>query len=873
MSIDIEPRVTRSAPTPCRVAIAACARLAADPLAYLGRRTLHWGEILSDDAPPVLCPTGDDERDFADTVSRMRGAMSTVCTELVCARSRRTYVECSGFELARAVGSAAREAFDVEALRLKSNRVDTLDAIEAWVLRRLVDELLELDSLERLEVFFEDLRIVAANARAEEYRAPDGFEARLVDGWSEIGMFVKRTFLGFNLMPLEAAMELLQGVQAFAMDVKNAVEGGDTDSKLAAKTFSAPDAMMTFVGESIEALERQSLGVETVLPERALDELGAFAPELPTLHYLRHMEALRRRDYPAAVEHLHRHFDISGEHDTVAMGARSNVGGFESANAGRERLQTALLALASTQLTFSHVDQAMFAISEAVRTAQQNADEESLAHALALTTSLLANAPVGLAQNTLYRDAQLLTLLRRLGTQAVELEVPHLMAYATLALAKYTLDYPESSSGAVGESRLMGRTAHVTKREDDAAPPTLATKSLISLEWARHFSQIWAATPASLSALTMANDPTTTDAALSTANDMYPSPKGFPSQPTSAYATRATASTLRSMTGAASSLAAEAWGTYGCSHLSKIYALRQLYHDREASVEDTAKSCAALIAHASECEGAAAADEMREFVEKLFGREVWSHKIIAVAFLKLQYEFAMGEDDYAKARDAVTCMRQLVDANAGADNALYFESRRLSANLNRMCGDFDTAQAELNDLIDDAQRVKDIQAEMWAKLSLAETHLSANSPSLALMRALPLELEAAEHGLEPIRTNALCIMCESWLKLGCSHAQLARHALDEHMLTLVSSDSLHIQSRAYLASARALVATTPKEEFHTVAERIIDALERAADKSMRLGARARVETCYAEIARAHHILGDVAARDHAAAKCRALARC
>ena len=343
--------------------------------------------------------------------------------------------------------------------------------------------------------------------------------------------------------------------------------------------------------------------------------------------------------------------------------------------------------------------------------------------------------------------------------------------------------------------------------------------------------------------------------------------------PTCAYAARATASSLRSMTGSASSLAAEAWGVHGCSHLRKMYALRQLYHDREASVEDTAKSCAALIAHASECQGVAEADQMRQLVENIFGRDVWSHKLVAAAFLKLQYEFAIGEDDYAKARDAVTCMRQLVDVNAGTDNALYFDSRRLSANLNRLCGDFDTAQAELTDLIDDALRVRDVHAEMWAKLSLAETHLSANAPSLALMRALPLELEAAEHGLEPIRTNALCIMCESWLKLGCSHAQLARHALDEHMLTLVSSDSLHIQSRAYLASARALVATTPKEEFHTVAERIIDALQRAADKSMRLGARARVETCYAEIARAHHILGDVAARDHAAAKCRALARC
>ena len=863
MSLDIEPRVTRSAPTPWRVALASIALRACDPLARDGRRDELWRVVELRDPPPECFG------DFPRVLSRVRRAMLIACARLLM-RARSSFVESGAEAIVETAARATREAFaTADAADVDSS---ALREIESWALRRIRDDLFELDGLERVEEFFEDVREACANASADEARAPDGYEVIAVEGYSEIGMFLKRCFLGFSLMPLEATVELARGVRAFALDVENACEGGRFGAAShSARTCAAPDALTTYVCDAVETLERQSLGVERTFPEGALDELEALAPELPTLHYLRHAEALRKRDYPAAVEHLHRHFDVSGDTTASAIGAASNLGGFESANAGRERLQTALLALGSMQIAFSHVDEAMFAISEAVRTAQQNADEASLAHALALTTALLSDTPVRLAGQSLYRDVQLPTLLRRCAAQAAELSSPHLIAYAALALTKYAIDNPDVTSG--GESRLRGSAMQTAKREDELAPPLIAMKSLNDVECARHLSQLQASTPASAAALALASDATVPESTVNTGNDLYATPKGFPSTPTCAYTASATASSLRSLAGTASVLASEGWSAYGCTYLSKLYALRQLYHDRDASIEVTAKSCALLIAHASECEGVAEASNIRRLVESMFGDDVWSHKTIAVAFLKLKYEFAMGENDYAEARDAVGCMRQLVDDNSGTDNALYFESRRFSADLSRACGDFDDAQAELIELIEDAKKVRNLHAEMWAKLSLAETHLSADAPSLALMRALPLELEAAEHGLEPIRTTALCIMCESWLKLGGSHAQLARHALDERLLILLSSDSLRVQCRAYLASARALIATTPREDFSTIAERVIDALERAAERSSRLGARALEQMCRAEIASAHHACGDFASRDRAAAKCRALARC
>ena len=159
-------------------------------------------------------------------------------------------------------------------------------------------------------------------------------------------------------------------------------------------------------------------------------------------------------------------------------------------------------------------------------------------------------------------------------------------------------------------------------------------------------------------------------------------------------------------------------------------------------------------------------------------------------------------------------MLAVIDAKSGADNAAYFEARRMNANLDRLMKNFDDAQKELNALIADAEKVKDEHAAMWAKISLAETHLSAGAPTLALMRALPLELEASESGIEPIQTRALCIMCESWLELGNSHAQLARDTLDARALELLSSDDLRLQARAYVACARALIATTVDAAIH-----------------------------------------------------------
>jgi anaphase-promoting complex subunit 5 len=160
--------------------------------------------------------------------------------------------------------------------------------------------------------------------------------------------------------------------------------------------------------------------------ERALDDLTRVAPRLPRAHHARHLAALQSRDFPAAQDHLRRHFDYLAMGDegggleasqsslpvnaaaaaaAGAAGAGGGAGGEVAAaaaaaavHASRARLQSALLTLGMTHVHFAHSSEALKALNEAVRTAQQNGDEASLAHALAAFCSLCASASVGLCR-------------------------------------------------------------------------------------------------------------------------------------------------------------------------------------------------------------------------------------------------------------------------------------------------------------------------------------------------------------------------------------------------------------------------------------------------------------------------------------------
>lgn len=904
-SLPRRPRASRIFPTPHRVAVLVLAiRCALDPIAREETREETWRARGVEDEDENEC-FDDVDRDPRAVLARRVMERSGKSSEGFVVAARRAWARCATeflletaneggehegegeegeeetgdgararwrrdgmfepgpWEMVRRVRALARRAFE------DAGDEDAGDDVERWCVEVFLEELdLATVSLDALERCFEDARAVVLNARVDAFDDALGLEMWGLEEWTPTSTFLKTCHLGFTSAPFEATTELLRTTRAYldaAVRVENGIRDGCDWREArreddAFRACAAPDALMALACRATARYDARGVDADAVLPRHRLDVLAELAPEMPTIHYLKHAEALHRRDFPAAVEHLHRHFDASGEHVDVRadLGSRRAEGEFESANAGRERLQTALLALATTHFAFSHVNEAMSAISEAVRTAQQNGDETSLAHALALTTALMAQTRRGGERDA----AQLPTLLRRCAAQAAELSSPHLVAYASLALTKYEIDHPSTAitgGGDIGESKVVTST------------PTRATRALIDVELTRHAAKLASSTPASTERA-LAVHRARGDAAVTAGSDVYPTPKGFPSTPASAYAASSVASAMASLTATASVLTSESWHAHGCSHLARMYALRQLMHDDEASADDAATSCARLLASTSEREGARATEEVMDIVRDTFGARGERHKTTAVAFLKLEYERAIDRGEYGAARRAARRARALVGFGDGADAELDFESRRMNANLDRVMKNFDAAQDELRTIIKEAELCGDEHAVMRATLTLAETHLSADAPTLALTRALPLERLAAERGLEPIRATVTCIACEAWLALGGSHARLARDTLDERSLALLSSDCLRTQARAYAACARALVATTPECEFPTIARRVVDALERACERYVKLDARCDAARAYASLADAHwRVARDATARDAAARRCRAFA--
>ena len=300
-----------------------------------------------------------------------------------------------------------------------------------------------------------------------------------------------------------------------------------------------------------------------------------------------------------------------------------------------------------------------------------------------------------------------------------------------------------------------------------------------------------------------------------------------------------------------------------------MYALRQLMHDDEASADDAATSCARLLASTSEREGALATEVM-DIVRDSFGRTRRETQDDGGGVFEIEYERAIDRGEYGAARRAARRARALVGFGDGADAELDFESRRMNANLDGVMQNFDAAQDELRTIIKEAELCGDEHAVMRATLTLAETHLSADAPTLALTRALLLERLAAERRLESIRATVTCIACEAWLALGGSHARLARDTLDERSLALLSSDCLRTQARLRGVRARA-IATTPVR-ISTIARRVVDALERACERYVKLDARCDAARAYASLADAHWRVGERRDRERRPARrCRALA--
>ena len=444
-----------------------------------------------------------------------------------------------------------------------------------------------------------------------------------------------------------------------------------------------PSMLHAWVARRVRGVDQRGGYESCVEVERSLDEMARVAPRLPGAELARHLAHVSNRDFASAMEHTRRHFDYlpdesgpgggdgsysNGTSVSLDVGAGASFGlpvnprqaaergreiplldpsGLNDSNAGtstlgsqqptqeqadaaaaaqRARLQSALLTLGVAHFQFSHGREALKSLNEAVRTAQQNGDEASLAHALAAFTALCASTSGSLASTEgspavdewvgdesdglvagvgarggaggyqAADDSRL--LLRRLTRQAHTLRIPHLMAYGELASARHRASRPpcgpapwgrkldgDVDKGKVPSSTHADKTTTASIADTAAAfarvsdsPPATVTAATQRVESLRHAVSLGAAAPQTAAAAAAAAAGQRENAGNAVnAHDLFPPPKGLSLAPAStAHGSEAAMETL---SGASSVLSSAVWDAHGCPTMARMHALRHVRCD------------------------------------------------------------------------------------------------------------------------------------------------------------------------------------------------------------------------------------------------------------------------------------------------------
>ncbi|KAL3684126.1 hypothetical protein R1sor_002148 [Riccia sorocarpa] len=177
-----------------------------------------------------------------------------------------------------------------------------------------------------------------------------------------------------------------------------------------------------------------------------LSDLKELTVHIPQVHYVQYLSCLFQKDYPAAMESLHRFCDFNaGE---ANMPKESGIG----------RLQAGLLGLGHMHAYMGHITMALQALNESVLIAQQNNDNHCLLHALAALCNLFSEVGVytddeerskwithpGFDPEYKFYPApeqHFVGLLKRCLRRALELRLPQLIGFSRLAIARIKLQH------------------------------------------------------------------------------------------------------------------------------------------------------------------------------------------------------------------------------------------------------------------------------------------------------------------------------------------------------------------------------------------------------------------------------------------------
>ncbi|KAG2448625.1 hypothetical protein HYH02_006513 [Chlamydomonas schloesseri] len=656
-----------------------------------------------------------------------------------------------------------------------------------------------------------------------------------LDPLSPLGLFLRRVRVRFLSMSFEAAAQLhtaiASDVMAAAAAAAAAAGGGGDPGAAAAAAGARADGgalrdrpgLEAFVASLLRRINQQGPG----LPQSALDEVlapleaGAAGPgpgseaaaaggggggregeeRLPLARMVRLQSALRHRDYTAALDLLHSYYNTMG------------TGGA----AGRTRNTAGLLSLSALQAGLGHTSEALQALNEAMRLAQQAGDGAALLQALAMLCSLLASTapgapglpphgPAALRSGAAHH-VQLLRMLRRCGERGRELGQPALVAFAALATARFALQHdvepsdsglhappgsltasapvpaavgggaaPAASAPSAQDAWGSGAGAGSSSSGSEMRPAPLmvatAVRDTLSLATAAALS---AAAPAAPPPPPPADGAIPARAAAAAAADLYPSPALFDrSLPRGAAA--AAADAVQEMAGAAHLLQSAAWGVHGHSSLERVHSLMYLTACSDPRLgggaagrfEDRGAACAQLLAAAARRGPAAAAAAARA----------------CLGYLSLPWWADAGAgaaaDGAGNATATVAAQEAEEEREGGGGLALWGGTALAAAWLCAQhdkalaAGDLAAAAALTGQLagLADPQPHRDVDIRLEAARRGCLNLLAAGNTAAAHEAAMDLFARCADAGLQAPALRALLLLADVHLAAGDPYGAL-----------------------------------------------------------------------------------------------------
>lgn len=711
-------------------------------------------------------------------------------------------------------------------------------------------------------------------------------ENGLIDPSSPLGHFIRRVVVESESLSFEGVCRLLRQIQSYHHAYKTALGRGLFRAFLVPEPTPPPPQLQHFEKLQLEhnlwELDRMlGQGANAVAGSTVLGQSSsAAAPPTevqardavraaldvdvsnPRAHLLSHHLALADRDVTTALESVRRYFDCTAaprpltEHPGgiktkeffALIGAVSPSCRVASQGA---RAQNAMMALAVTQAYFGHGDEALQALHEAMRAAQQSNDDLLLTQALALLTQLLERRRAGGAMTSggdagagaeTGADERVDRMLVRCAQRAAELRLPHLLAFSTLALARlstatgtgYGPRGPSDASAAhcvEAAARALSTIRCVTDTAAAAAPMVSpAASQAEGLAPAAPEREVihWgsgAAGPILGPAVAVFQD----------------------AAPVASSTAECEASMLLVRAGQLSLLAA------GPLAIAPLRA-QLLVHARTASVTDRAAAFALLTALEGEYRGPEAAREVLRRAQNDLAADDDAHghgygRTSTSGREKrrgggpyLGYARALLEQAQATRRgDADASEQACRELLAATSQDLMPREWRVDAELRyaahlRTFGRAAEAADRLSEAVLERLGAGDRATALRALLDTALCHLALESPSTALPYALSAVAQARDLGLDGLHAEASVTLADALTQMGPEHAPYALKMIQAVRPRILGQAPLALQARCQRVLAEVLIAQCADSgALAGAAPRILLLLKDAAKISQGLG--------------------------------------